>query len=480
MLYKKNKIFFIATMLATPWLLPIIILAVQNFSSGHKANFSSQHPQKSIIRIYDGNDLVKSNIFSYYDLLNIDSKKAPWIKNSKWKMTFLQNPEEIQEIVKKYLYFQEQNFVNNLNDKTTKNLVTFFANQYNNKKNEFSFKELKIELELFSIGFPSLFSNNFLIIEDFDDYLNFFKEFEDKQEFDRKNLNKDFFDNNLFLVYVKEDESNVAPIFNKTSLETNLSPIDLITYKNQNLIISIDQKFSNYLKENSSSTSRTRKRFQIFYKSIPKNSYNKSYPLSSIKITDIEDLVLYNSLDKTSAEFSNFLDFINKKSTILSRKNLKKNRFYASQIDKNIANLSENKIFSNFSEVKDLINNKNLLKNEHWKSAFHLSNLFIPTKTQDKTYKFNSFILQKQQLKEIFKDEIIYWEFDKNSKKVLIYTLNYKDIFHQIAKQPENFNFDNLLQFEKIDIGDIDVQEIEIKKLNSIEDFNNLYNKTMG
>ncbi|WP_081309983.1 hypothetical protein [Mesomycoplasma ovipneumoniae] len=461
MLYKKNKIFFTVTMLATPWLLPIIIFAVQNFSFGHKADFSSQHP------------------FSYYDLLNIDSKKAPWIKNSKWKMTFLQNPEEIQEIVKKYLYFQEQNFVNNLNDKTTKNFVTFFANQYNNKKDEFSFKELK--LGEFSFIFPSLFSNNFLIIEDFDDYLDFFKKFEDKREFERKNLNKDFFDNNLLLVYVKEDESNVAPIFNKTSLETNLSPIDLITYKNQNLIISIDQKFSNYLKENSSfsSSSRTPERFQIFYKSIPKNSYNKSYPLSSIKITNIEDLVLYNLLDKTSAEFSNFLDFINKKNTILSRKNLKKNRFYASQIDKNIANLSENKIFSNFGEVKDLINNKNLLKNEHWKSEFHLSNLFIPTKTQDKTYKFNNFILQKQQLKDIFKDEIVYWEFDKNSKKVLIYTLNYKDIFHQFAKQPENFNFDNLLQFEKIDIGDIGVQEIEIKKLNSIEDFNNLYNKTV-
>lgn len=107
MLYKKNKIFFTVTMLATPWLLPIIIFAVQNFSFGHKADFSSQHP------------------FSYYDLLNIDSKKAPWIKNSKWKMTFLQNPEEIQEIVKKYLYFQEQNFANNLNDKTTKNLITF-------------------------------------------------------------------------------------------------------------------------------------------------------------------------------------------------------------------------------------------------------------------------------------------------------------------------------------------------------------------
>ncbi|MDW2927769.1 hypothetical protein R7X43_01915 [Mesomycoplasma ovipneumoniae] len=476
MFFNKNKLFFTATMLATPWLLPIIILAVQNFSFGHKANFSSQHPQKSIIWVDDSNDLIKSNIFSYNHLLNIDSKKAPWIKNSKWKMTFLQNPEEIQEIVKKYLYFQEQNFVNNWNDKTTKNLVTFFANQYNNKKDEFSFKELK--LGEFSDRFNNLFSNNFLIIEDFDDYLDFFKEFEDKQEFERKNLNKDFFDNNQLLVYVK-DESNVVPIFNKTSLETNLSPIDLITYKNQNLIISIDQKFSNYLKENSSSTSRTRERFRIFYKSIPKNSYNKSYPLSSIKITDIEDLVLYNSLDKTSPEFSNFLDFINKKNTILLRKNLKKSRFYASQIDKNISNLSENKIFSKFSEVKDLINNKNLLKNEHWKSAFHLSNLFIPIKTQDKTHKFNSFILQKQQLKEIFQDEIIYWEFDKNSKKVLIYTLNYKDIFHQVAKQPENFNFDNLLQFEKIDIGDIDVQEIEIKKLNFIEDFNNLYNKTV-
>ncbi|MDW2834229.1 hypothetical protein [Mesomycoplasma ovipneumoniae] len=477
MLYKKNKIFFIVTMLATPWLLPIIIFGVQNFSSGNKAHFSSQHPQKSIIRIYDSNDLIKSNIFSYYDLLNIDSKKAPWIKNSKWKMTFLQNPEEIQEIVKKYLYFQEQNFANNLNDKTTKNLVTFFANQYNNKKDEFSFKELK--LGEFSIIFPSLFSNNFLIIEDFDDYLDFFKKFEDKQEFAMKNLNKDFFDNNQLLVYIKEDESNVAPIFNKTSLETDLSPIDLITYKNQNLIISIDQKFSNYLKENSSSSSRTSERFQIFYKSVPKNSYNKSYPLFSIKITDIEDLVLYNSLDKTSVEFSNFLDFINKKNTILSKKNLKKNRFYASQIDKNIDNLSENKIFSNFSEVKDLINNKNLLKNDRWKSEFHLSNLFIPIKTQDKIYKFNNFILQKQQLKDIFKDEIVYWEFDKNSKKVLIYTLNYKDIFQHVGKQPENFNFDNLLQFEKIDIGDIDVQEIEIKKLNSIEDFNNLYNKTV-
>ncbi|WP_341491985.1 hypothetical protein [Mesomycoplasma ovipneumoniae] len=475
MLYKKNKIFFIVTMLVTPWLLPIIILAVQNFSFGNKTRFSTQHSQKPIIWVDDSDDLIKSNFFSYNDLLNIDSKKAPWIQNSKWKNTFLQNPEEIQEIVKKYLYFQEQDFANNSNDKTTKNLTTFFGNQYNNKKNEFGFNELKLNS---SIWFTGLFSNNFLIIEDFDDYSDFFKRFEDKQEFERKNLNKDFFDNNRLLVYVKEDESNVVPIFNKTSLETNLSPIDLITYKNQNLIISIDQKFSNYLKENSSSKRRS-EGFQIFYKSIPKNSYNKSYPLSSIKITDIEDLVLYNSLDKTSAEFSNFLDFINKKNTILSRKNLKKNRFYASQIDKNISNLSENKIFSNFSEVKDLINNKNLLKNEHWKSAFHLSNLFIPIKTQDNTYKFNSFILQKQQLKEIFQDEIIYWEFDKNSKKVLIYTLNYKDIFHGIGKQPENFNFDNLLQFEKIDIGDIDVQEIEIKKLNSIEDFNNLYNKTV-
>ncbi|MDW2914214.1 hypothetical protein R7V41_01605 [Mesomycoplasma ovipneumoniae] len=308
-------------------MLPIIILAVQNFSFGHKADFSSQHPQKPIIWVYDSDGLIKSNIFSYNHLLNIDSKKGPWIKNSKWKTTFLQNPEEIQEIVKKYLYFQDQNFVNNSNDKTTKNLVTFFANQYNNKKNEFSFKELKLNS---SIWFTGLFSNNFLIIEDFDDYSDFFKRFEDKQEFERKNLNKDFFDNNRLLVYVKEDESNVVPIFNKTSLETNLSPIDLITYKNKNLIISIDQKFSNYLKENSSSSSssssssRTRERFRIFYKSIPKNSYNKSYPLSSIKITDIEDLVLYNSLDKKSAEFSNFLDFINKKKHNFVKKKLEK------------------------------------------------------------------------------------------------------------------------------------------------------------
>ncbi|MBG0730534.1 hypothetical protein [Mycoplasma sp. 'Moose RK'] len=479
MLHKKNKAILIVILLVAPWFIPAIIFTIKNLSFKNNANFSSQNLQKTILKVENKDNLIKSNIFSYNDLANIDSKNSPWFKNSNWKTIFLQEPEKIQEIVKKYLYFENKHFVYNSNGGPTKNLSTFFSNQYQKSQDKnFNFKELK--LNSFSNRFNDLFANNFLIIDNFEDYERIFKTFADKQTFATQNLQKDFFNNTLLLVYIKQDKSSVVPIFNKTSLETDLSPTDLINYKNQNRILSIDQKFSNYFEENDAASQKAQQNFQIFYKPVPKNSYNKSNPLSSIKISKIEDLVLYNSLDKKSVEFNNFLDFIDKKTLMLSKNNLKKTRIYASLTGENTPSLNENQFFSRFNEVKDLINNKNLLKNKDWEIAFHLSNLFIPINSQDKTYKFNNFILQKQQVNEIFQDEIIYWEFDKNFKKIIIYTINYKDIFPKIGKESEKFNFDNLLRFEKIDIGDIDVQEIHVKKLNSILDFNNLYNKIMG
>ncbi|WP_318052998.1 hypothetical protein [Mesomycoplasma ovipneumoniae] len=271
-------------------------------------------------------------------------------------------------------------------------------------------------------------------------------------------------------------------LINEKYLPTNLFPIKFLAYKNHNFIISLPEQLFNYkdVSKNRSGIPESEDWFEIYFKFYPKDNFQKTNDLSTIKLNKIQDLYLYNLLDKTSPEFATFLDLMNKKEKILARNNLKITTLYGSKNEQYSKNEPKTEIFSNFDDVKQLIYNKNLSKNLEWEEAFHLSNLFIPGKNTHEPEKFNKFILKSQNVDEIFLDEVFYSEVDKNSGKITLYSLNYKSIFPKTLKNIEKLNYKNLLMFEKIDFGDINIKNVELKTVNSLEEFNNIYKKIQG
>ncbi|WP_258825316.1 hypothetical protein [Mesomycoplasma ovipneumoniae] len=500
MSFNNKKYLFLAPSIVLPWIFPAIIFALQNKNNNFEAKISNPGNNNLFtISINDNENLksnislnknlfaidakdseaLKSNIFSYNDLVRMDKKKTIWLKNSHWMPIFLNDNEKIQEIIKKYLYFESDNF-KTYNDKEFDKLSTFFTKEYDKATTDGeNFQKLEVDPYF---DYKKIFTKNFFIIDGLNQYKKFFKESDLKEPFLKYENDNEFFAKNLFFIYIAGKRLANPLLINENYLPTNLSPTKFLTYKNHNFIISLPEKLFNYkdVSKNRRGIPKLDDRFEVYFKFYPKDNFQKTNKLSTIKLNKIQDLYLYNLLDKTSPEFATFLDLMNKKEKILAHNNLKITTLYGAKNEQYSKNEPKTEIFSDFDNVKQLIYDKNLSKNLEWEEAFHLANLFIPSKNIDEPEKFNKFILKSQNVDEIFLDEVFYSEVDKNSDKITLYSLNYKSIFPETLKNIEKFNYKNLLMFEKIDFGDINIKNVELKTVNSLEEFNNIYKKTQG
>ncbi|WNM16495.1 hypothetical protein [Mesomycoplasma ovipneumoniae] len=497
MSFNNKKYLFLAPLIVLPWIFPAIIFALQNKNNNFETKISP--PKKNNLfninindnenlksNISPNNDLftisvkdsqaLKSNIFPYYDLVRMDKKKTIWLKNTHWMPIFLSDNEKIQEIIKKYLYFESDNF-KTYNNKEFDKLSTFLSKEYDKANNgDENFQKLSGNWSF--VDYKKIFTKNFFIIDGLNQYKEFFKKTDLKEPFLKYENDNEFFTKNLFFIYINGKKLANPLLINEKYLPTNLSPIKFLTHKNHNFIISIPEKLFNY--KDVSKNRRGIPEFEVYFKFYPKDNFQKTNELSTIKLNKIQDLYLYNLLDKTSPEFATFLDVMNKKEKILARNNSKITTLYGAKNEQYSKNEPKTEIFSDFNDVKQFIYNKNLSKNPEWEEAFHLSNLFIPSKNIHEPEKFNKFILKSQNVDEIFLDEVFYSEVDKNSGKITLYSLNYKSIFPKTLKNIEKLNYKNLLMFEKIDFGDINIKNVELKTVNSLEEFNNIYKKTQG
>ncbi|MDW2918614.1 hypothetical protein [Mesomycoplasma ovipneumoniae] len=156
MSFNNKKYLFLAPLIVLPWIFPAIIFALQNKNNNFEAkisnpgnnnlfNISINDNENLKSKISPNNDLftinakdseaLRSNIFSYNDLVRLDKKNTIWLKNSDWMPIFLSDHEKIQEIIKKYLYFESDNF-KTYNDKEFDKLSTFFSNEYDKATTE--------------------------------------------------------------------------------------------------------------------------------------------------------------------------------------------------------------------------------------------------------------------------------------------------------------------------------------------------------
>ncbi|WP_341495181.1 hypothetical protein [Mesomycoplasma ovipneumoniae] len=503
MSFNNKKYLFLAPLIVLPWIIPAIIFALQNKNNNFEAKISNPgnnnlfnigaddtetlksniFPKKNLFTINaKDSEALKSNIFSYSDLIQIqrDKKKAIWLKNSDWMPIFLSDHEKIQEIIKKYLYFESDNF-KVYNDKEFDKLSTFFSKEYDKATTEGQNFQ-KLRANPYFVNDKKILTKNFFIIDGLNQYKEFFKESVATEPFLKYKNYNEFFAKNLFFIYIASKRLANPLLINENYLPTNLTPIKFLTHKNHNFIISLPEQLFNYkdVSKNRRGIPELEDEFAVYFKFYPKDNFQKTNELSTIKLNKIQDLYLYNLLDKTSPEFATFLDVMNKKEKILARNNLKITTLYGVKNEQYSKNEPKTEIFSDFDDVKQLIYDKNLSKNLEWEEAFHLANLFIPSKNIDEPEKFNKFILKSQNVDEIFLDEVFYSEVDKNSGKIMLYSLNYKSIFPETLKNIEKFNYKNLLMFEKIDFGDINIKNVELKTVNSLEEFSNIYKKTQG
>ncbi|WP_337896807.1 hypothetical protein [Mesomycoplasma ovipneumoniae] len=489
MSFNNKKYLFLAPLIVLPWIFPAIIFALQNKNNNLftiiindnenlKSNIS---PNNNLFTInVKDSEALKSNIFSYNDLIRLDKKETIWLKNSLWMPIFLSDNEKIQEIIKKYLYFEGDNF-KTYNGKEFDKLSAFFSKEYDKATTEGeNFQKLSGNWSF--VDYKKIFTKNFFIIDGLNQYKEFFKKTDLKEPFLKYENDNEFFAKNLFFIYINGKKLANPLLINEKYLPTNLSPIKFLAYKNHNFIISIPEKLFNYkdVSKNRRGIPEFEDEFAVYFKFYPKDNFQKTNELSTIKLNKIQDLYLYNLLDKTSPEFVTFLDLMNKKEKILASNNSKVTTLYGSKNEQYSKNEPKTEIFSDFDDAKQLIYNKNLSKNLEWEEAFHLANLFIPSKNIHEPEKFNKFILKSQNVDEIFLDEVFYSEVDKNSGKITLYSLNYKSIFPKTLKNIEKLNYKNLLMFEKIDFGDINIKNVELKTVNSLEEFNNIYKKTQG
>ncbi|MDW2915699.1 hypothetical protein R7Z46_02090 [Mesomycoplasma ovipneumoniae] len=138
MSFNNKKYLFLAPLIVLPWIFPAIIFALQN-KNNNLFTISINDNESLKSKISSNNNLftisindsqtLKSNIFSYYDLVRMDKKETIWLKNSHWMPIFLSDNEKIQEIIKKYLYFESDNF-KTYNAKEFDKLSAFFSKEY--------------------------------------------------------------------------------------------------------------------------------------------------------------------------------------------------------------------------------------------------------------------------------------------------------------------------------------------------------------
>ncbi|WP_337903114.1 hypothetical protein [Mesomycoplasma ovipneumoniae] len=411
-----------------------------------------------------------------------------WFTSQYWSDRLQKNPERANQLRQKYPSFENNLFKNSDNNSPLIKLSSFFRSEFKKNNDTLEFDQITDQ----GVWKDKKIINNFVILKNYNDFFSFFSRIKNDNFYKRVLQTPDFFQKKSIIAYVRPIWNYQDLTFTSKAKKPFFNPNH--TFFNPNNpdnvgIMSFDSKFEKFftlgLKYNEIidplivnnpvvsiiDSDFYNEKFNIYYKIIEKSIENNFNPKFDIHISKIEDLVLYNNIVRDN-DSSKFKEFLLKKQEILDKNNLKSTRLYARTNKNQLENL---KFFSTLEETKNLIVSMQDSINSEWGGAFVPSKLFIPT--EDNSEVFNKFILKKQDAKKIFDDEILYWNVDEQAKKIKIYTFNYKDLFPNFATEPQNFKIENLEKLEKIDIGNTTITQVEFSKIETLEQFNDLYNQ---
>ncbi|WP_337898744.1 hypothetical protein [Mesomycoplasma ovipneumoniae] len=411
-----------------------------------------------------------------------------WFTSQYWSDWLQKNPERANQLRQKYPSFENNLFKNSDNNSPLIKLSSFFRSEFKKNNDTLEFDDITDQ----GVWKDKKIINNFVILKNYNDFFSFFSKIKNDNFYKRVLQTPDFFEKKSIIAYVRPIWNYQDLAFTSKAKKPFFNPNH--TFFNPNNpdnvgIMSFDSKlekfFTTGLKYNEIidplivnnpvvsiiDSDFYTKKFNIYYKIIDKSIENSFSPKFDIHINKIEDLVLYNNIVRDN-DSSKFKEFLFKKQEILDKNNLKSTRLYARTNKNQLENL---KFFSTLEETKNLIVSMQDSINSEWGGAFVPSKLFIPT--EDTSEVFNKFILKKQDAKKIFDDEILYWKVDEQANKIKIYTFNYKDLFPNFATEPQNFKIENLEKLEKIDIGNTTITQVEFSKIETLDQFNDLYNQ---
>ncbi len=414
-----------------------------------------------------------------------------WFTSQYWSDLLQKNPERANQLRQKYPSFENNLFKNSDNNSPLIKLSSFFRSEFKKNNDTLEFDQITDQ----GVWKDKKIINNFVILKNYNDFFSFFSKIKNDNFYKRVLQTPDFFGKKSIIAYVRPIWNYQDLAFTSKAKKPFFNPNH--TFFNPNNpdnvgIMSFDSKFEKFftlgLKYNEIidplivnnpvvsiiDSDFYTKKFNIYYKIIDKSIENNFNPKFDIHISKIEDLVLYNNIVRDNDSLK-FKEFLLKKQEILDKNNLKSTRLYAKTNKNQLENL---KFFSTLEETKNLIVSMQDSINSEWGGAFVPSKLFIPT--EDNSEVFNKFILKKQDAKKIFDDEILYWKVDEQANKIKIYTFNYKDLFPNFATEPQNFKIENLEKLEKIDIGNTTITQIEFSKIETLEQFNDLYNQIIA
>ncbi|WP_341493809.1 hypothetical protein [Mesomycoplasma ovipneumoniae] len=445
----------------------------------------------------------KSQILSFQDVSDADNKfftsntkpegfsnpaDNHWFTSQYWSDLLQKNPERANQLRQKYPSFENNLFKNSDNNSPLIKLSSFFRSEFKKNNDTLEFDDITDQ----GVWKDKKIINNFVILKNYNDFFSFLSKIKNDNFYKRVLQTPDFFEKKSIIAYVRPIWNYQDLAFTSKAKKPFFNPNHTFFEPNNpdNVgIMSFDSKlekfFTTGLKYNEIidplivnnpvvsiiDSDFYNKKFNIYYKIIDKSIQNNFNPKFDIHISRIEDLVLHNNIVRDN-DSSKFKEFLLKKQEILDKNNLKSTRLYARTNKNQLENL---KFFSTLEQTKNLIVSMQDSINSEWGDAFVPSKLFIPT--EDNSEVFNKFILKKQDAKKIFDDEILYWKVDEQAKKIKIYTFNYKDLFPNFATEPQNFKIENLEKLEKIDIGNTTITQVEFSKIETLEQFNNLYNQ---
>ncbi|MHA0306046.1 hypothetical protein [Mesomycoplasma ovipneumoniae] len=411
-----------------------------------------------------------------------------WFTSQYWSDLLQKNPERANQLRQKYPSFENNLFKNSDNNSPLIKLSSFFRSEFKKNNDTLEFGQITDQ----GVWKDKKIINNFVILKNYNDFFSFFSKIKNDNFCKRVLQTPDFFEKKSIIAYVRPIWNYQDLAFTSKAKKPFFNPNHTLFNPNNpdNVgIMSFDSKlekfFTTGLKYNEIidplivnnpvvsiiDSDFYNKKFNIYYKIIDKSIENNFSPKFDIHINKIEDLVLYNNIVRDN-DSSKFKEFLLKKQEILDKNNLKSTRLYAKTNKNQLENL---KFFSTLEETKNLIVSMQDSINSEWGGAFVPSKLFIPT--EDNSEVFNKFILKKQDAKKIFDDEILYWKVDEQANKIKIYTFNYKDLFPNFATEPQNFKIENLEKLEKIDIGNTTITQVEFSKIETLDQFNDLYNQ---
>ncbi|WP_337903664.1 hypothetical protein [Mesomycoplasma ovipneumoniae] len=411
-----------------------------------------------------------------------------WFTSQYWSDWLQKNPERANQLRQKYPSFENNLFKNSDNNSPLIKLSSFFRSEFKKNNDTLEFDQITDQ----GVWKDKKIINNFVILKNYNDFFSFFSRIKNDNFYKRVLQTPDFFQKKSIIAYVRPIWNYQDLAFTSKAKKPFFNPNH--TFFNPNNpdnvgIMSFDSKFEKFftlgLKYNEIidplivnnpvvsiiDSDFYNEKFNIYYKIIEKSIENNFNPKFDIHISKIEDLVLYNNIVRDN-DSSKFKEFLLKKQEILDKNNLKSTRLYARTNKNQLENL---KFFLTLEETKNLIVSMQDSINSEWGGAFVPSKLFIPT--EDNSEVFNKFILKKQDAKKIFDDEILYWKVDEQANKIKIYTFNYKDLFPNFATEPQNFKIENLEKLEKIDIGNTTITQVEFSKIETLDQFNYLYNQ---